>query len=77
MASIRPKPYRAVQSGGLTRFGLLSVADRLRSFAQGDEERVVDVLIIGFFSLPQHLESEEHDKKHLHRQNVFNHILVW
>lgn len=40
-----------LQNWGLTCFGLLSVADRLRSFGQGDENGIVNVLIICSFSL--------------------------
>lgn len=49
----------AGQSQGRTCFGSWSVADRLRSFGQGDEERIVNVLIICFFSLSQHLQREK------------------
>lgn len=37
-------------------FGLLSLAEELRSFGQGDEERIVDVLVVSFLSLFQHLK---------------------
>lgn len=46
-------------SGGLICFGLVNVADRLRSFGQGDEERVVDVLIVCVFSFCQHLKNKQ------------------
>lgn len=51
-----------MQRWGPTCFGLRSMADRLRSFGQGDEERIVNVLIICFFSLSQHLKHTQHDK---------------
>lgn len=33
-------------------FGLLSLADELSSFGQGDEEGIVDVVVVHFLSLP-------------------------
>lgn len=33
-------------------FGLLSPADELSSFGQGDEEGIVDVVVVHFLSLP-------------------------
>lgn len=44
-----------LQSLGLACFCLLNQAG-LRSFGQGDEERIVNVLIICFFPLSQHLK---------------------
>lgn len=65
MASVQIKFPRGLAAREAFWFGLLVLrgGDRSRSFGQGDEEGVVDVLVISFLALPQHLENTRTSNK--------------
>lgn len=70
MDSVRFKFPRGLAAGEAFCFDLLVLRgdDRSRSFGQGDEEGVVDVLVVSVLTLPQHLENtrtSDKDDEHL------------